>query len=83
MTQANAYGLIGECTFLMSSSNTEAIRAFISSTQELLPEIKKYDAIITVISAAVTDRTQVASLGIPLNICLQDLQSHLRRVDRG
>tara|TARA_R110001599_G_scaffold71322_1_gene199191 strand:+ start:78 stop:434 length:357 start_codon:yes stop_codon:yes gene_type:complete len=83
MAQANAYGLIGECATLMSSSNADEIREFIARSNESLPDIQKSDAVVTAVSAAATDSTRVAGLGTPLSMCLQGLESHLKRVDRG
>lgn len=81
--QAKAYGLMGECATLMSSSDADQIREFMARSNESLPDIQKSDAVVTAVSAAVADSTRVAGLGTSLSMCLQGLESHLKRVNRG
>jgi hypothetical protein len=83
MAQANAYGLIGECVSLMSSSNSADIKAFITRANESLPRIQKSDAVVTGVSAVASDNKRVVGFGAPLHMCLGGLEDHLRRVDRG
>lgn len=84
MAQAEAYRLLGRCTFLKSSLDADEIKTFISTTNESLSDIEKSDAIVTGIAAAANSgHARTSGFGVSLKMCLNELKDHLNRIDRG
>lgn len=80
--QAEGYGLVSECSSLLSSNNALEVQSFLNKIEDERKKLEKSDGLMVAVAAGSgkTHRPQDASMGASLDICVESLRAHLSRI---